>query len=326
MSARDRVADVIGQSLPVMNTEFDPLGPVVHTIRVASGRTMRYIDEGDRTWPTLLFFGGAGTSVRAFGLLEFARSFREELGVRVVSVERNGLGGTPFDPGQGMTEHAEDVWDVVDHLGVPRPSVMMISGGGPYAAHVMAARPGAVRSVHVACAYAEALPGFVRPFDVDDVADDPVSWWAYPPDSTVAKVPGFIDSTVDEATRARFTQGRHRDPEGLRHAFHLYETVALPALDAITAQAFLYWGSEDKLVTNAHLERWNQALPQAVVRRYEVEGHDVQYRHWDQVLCDVVHLGQRIVLSDDTRTVLAPADQATDLIDSGWTLGLRAWR
>lgn len=65
---------------------------------MASGRTVHYIDEGEPGWHTVLFLGGAGTSVRAFGLLEFARSLRQQLRIRVVSVERNGLGQTRFDP------------------------------------------------------------------------------------------------------------------------------------------------------------------------------------------------------------------------------------
>lgn len=52
----------------VAQRSFDPLGPDVHAVRVASGRTVRMIDEGDQDWPAMLFFGGAGTSVRAFGL------------------------------------------------------------------------------------------------------------------------------------------------------------------------------------------------------------------------------------------------------------------
>jgi pimeloyl-ACP methyl ester carboxylesterase len=203
---------------------------------------------------------------------------------------------------------------------------MAISGGGPYAAHVMAKRPDSIRSAHIACAFSEALPGHTPAFDLDTVAENPVSWWAYPPHSAVAQIPGFVDSTVDEATRAMFAHGRHQEPDGLRHAFTLYTTAALPALDAVTAPTFLYWGSDDRLVTTAHLERWAAALPHAVAREYPGEGHDVQYRHWDQVLCDVAYLGQRIVVSSDQQTMLAPADRAKDLLDDGWTLGLRAWR
>lgn len=37
---------------------FDPLGPVVHSATLATGRTVNYIDDGEPTWQPLLFFGG----------------------------------------------------------------------------------------------------------------------------------------------------------------------------------------------------------------------------------------------------------------------------
>ena len=64
---------------------FDPLGPVVHSATLATGRTVNYIDDGEPTWQPLLFFGGAGTAVRAFRLLEFAGATRQQLRIRVVS-------------------------------------------------------------------------------------------------------------------------------------------------------------------------------------------------------------------------------------------------
>lgn len=141
----DRPDDPTGDQV-VAQGAFDALGPTVHRIRVASGRTVHYIDEGEPGWHTVLFLGGAGTSVRAFGLLEFARSLRQQLRIRVVSVERNGLGQTRFDPEAGPGEHAADVWDLLDRLAVGAVSVVAISGGGPYAAHIAAAQPERIRS------------------------------------------------------------------------------------------------------------------------------------------------------------------------------------
>ncbi len=308
-------------------TRFDPLGPHVRSAALATGRSVRYIDEGEPGWTPLLWFGGAGTSVRAFRLLEFARTLREELRVRVLSVERNGLGETPFDPSVGYPEHAADVWALLDRLGIGEASLMAISGGGPYAAHAAAAAPGRVRSLHLACAYAERL-GEAAALDLDlgAVAADPVGWWRYPPESPVHRIPGFADSAVEEATVALFARGRDEPPEGLARAFALYAEEPLPDLSALAAPAFLYWGSEDALVPLGHLERWRAALPSvAAVRVYAGEGHDVQYRHWDQILADVAHLGERVVVSRGGRTLLAERARAEELLAAGATLGLAAW-
>ena len=51
------------------------------------------------------------------------------------------------------------------------------------------------------------------------------------------------------------------------------------------APAYLYWGTDDELVPPGACAAWQHALGDvAALRRYEGEGHDVQYRHWDQIL------------------------------------------
>jgi non-heme chloroperoxidase len=291
-----------------------------------SGRTIHYIDDGDLRWTTMVFFGGAGTSVRAFRLLEFARSLRQQLQIRVVSVERNGIGQTTFDDGAGVADYAADVWSLLDRLGVDRPSVMAISGGGPYAAAVIASRPERIRSVHLACAFAERPPGAAAPFTVDAIAANPVSWWTYPPDSPVHRIPGFADSAIEEAVRAVFARGRDVPADGLAREFSIAGSTSLPDFSALDAPSFLYWGSEDRLVGAFHLERWRESLPgPPVVRWYDGEGHDVQYRHWDQILCDIAHLGARLVVTLDGRTILALPERASRLLANGATLGLAAW-
>jgi non-heme chloroperoxidase len=309
----------------VQQRHFDPLGPDVRSTALPCGRTVNYIDDGHPGWTTMVWFGGAGTSVRAFQLLEFARTLRRQLQIRVVSVERNGIGQTPFDEAVGVAEYAADVWSLLDQLGVDRPSVMAISGGGPYAAAVIASRPERIRSVHLACAFAERPPGAVPPFTVDGIAANPVGWWTYPPESTVRRIPGFADSAIEEAVRAVFARGRDVPADGLAREFAIAGATSLPDFSALDAPSFLYWGSEDRLVGEFHLDRWRGSLPGPLVRWYEGEGHDVQYRHWDQILCDVAHLGARMVVAVDGRTVLSTPERATRLLADGATLGLAAW-
>jgi non-heme chloroperoxidase len=305
---------------------FDPLGPTVRRTVLPSGGSIHFIDEGRPTWQTVVFFGGAGTTVRAFGLLEFARTLREQLRIRVVSVERNGLGQTPYDPGVGFAEYASTVWELLDQLGIQQVSLIAISGGGPYAAHVAYARPERVRSLHLACAFSERLSSDYAPSPADTVAADPVAWWRYPADSTVHRIPGFVDSTIEEATRGVFARGRDQEPDGLAQAFRLYLDSPLPDLSAVRAPAFLYWGATDQLVPMSHLERWRAALPELrETRVYPGEGHDVQYRHWDQILVDLAYLGERVVVSVDGQTLLLHPAQAAEALDAGGVLGLWAW-
>ncbi|WP_427005776.1 alpha/beta fold hydrolase [Pseudarthrobacter sp. H2] len=326
------------EGIQVRNSGFDPLGPEVRSAMVASGRTVNYIDDGDAGAVPLLFLGGAGTTVRAFRLLEFAQSFRHELGIRVVSVERNGLGQSEFDPAVGFAEYADDVWSLLDLLGIGQVSLIAISGGGPYAAQLVAARPDGIRSLHLACAFGELIEGVGVRFDAAEVAADPVAWWRFPAESSVHAIPGFDDSVIEEATRGLFAKGRDRAPEGLQQAFELYATTPLPDLSAVRAPLFLYWGSADELVPLVQMDRWKVALDvgtprtgtagvrrDVVERIYQGEGHDVQYRHWDQIMVDVAFLGSRIVASRDGQTLLIEPEHQKQFLASGGTLGLAVW-
>ena len=57
----------------------------------------------------------------------------ERLGVRWVSYDRPGYGGSTFRPGRDIASAAGDVAAVVDSLGIRRFTVMGHSGGGPHA-------------------------------------------------------------------------------------------------------------------------------------------------------------------------------------------------
>jgi len=319
--------------IAVAQDGFDTLGPTVRTAQVESGRTVHYIAEDEcLDGPTLLFFGGAGSTVRAFGLLEFARTLRQHLHIGVVCVERNGLGQTPFNPVVGPNEYAADVWSLLVQLGIDAVSLVAISGGGPYAARVASMRPERIRSLHLACAWSEAPQNphsersAVSTADMAAIAADPVKWWTFPANSSVHRIPGFDDSVIEEATRGIFATGRDTPPEGLLHAYEIYQSEPLPDLSTVRAPAFLYRGSADDVVPVSHLERWSAALPHVVARRiYPDEGHDVQYRHWDQILSDVAFLGERILVCQHGRSVLVEPARAEQLIADGATLGMCAW-
>jgi non-heme chloroperoxidase len=189
------------------------------------------------------------------------------------------------------------VWALLDELGITAASVVAISGGGPYAAQVAAMAPERVRSLHLACAWSERVDDVGLDLDTGDVAQDPVAWWRFPDDSPVHQIPGFVDSTIEEATRASFAIGRDTEQRGLDQAFAIYRDVALPDLSRVAAPTFIYWGSDDQVVPLGHMRRWQRALPNhCEVRLYENEAHDVQYRHWDQILADVAFLGTRVVV------------------------------
>lgn len=271
----------------------------IHPIRVlrADGRApIRYLDTGEPGWHPVVFFGGLGTSAGAFSLTEFARPLREALELRFVSVERNGFGGTRFVPGSGFDEAVENVLAVLDAVGAERFSVVAISGGGPYAARLVARVPDRVTSIHLAAATCggESLrrgAAAAMLADLEAIAADPEGFWEYPEDSPVREIPGFVQAARDEGRRA--LGDRDRAVRALAHELVLLGARELPDLRGVTAPAYLYWGARDELVPPEQARTWQAALgPDLTLRSYPDAGHDVQYLYWGEILNDISERGR----------------------------------
>jgi pimeloyl-ACP methyl ester carboxylesterase len=249
------------------------------------------VDTAERGRHVVVFFGGIGTSAGALSITEFARAQRDDLRLRFISVERNGFGATPFLAGLGFTEAVEDVLAVLARLDIATFSVVAISGGGPYAARLLARVPERLASVHLAAATSGgALMGLGEAADVvgdvEAIARDPEAFWEFPPESPVHDIPGFVAAARREGRRA--LGDRVRAAAALRHEMALLGSEDLPDLRDVGAPTFLYWGEDDAIVPLAHAVRWQQALGSlGTTRTYPAEGHDVQYLHWGDILRDI---------------------------------------
>ncbi|MFD8687209.1 alpha/beta fold hydrolase [Streptomyces sp. NPDC059651] len=321
---------------PGVQDAFDSLGPEVKAAELSTGRTAHYIDEGRRGGTPVLFIGGTGTSARAAHMTDFFRTTRENLGLRLISVERNGFGDTDYDESLGKADFAKDALEVLDRIGVDKVSVIAISGGGPYAAELAARAPGRVRALHLAAALPPygTKPAYCGLSDdaladaVKDSIADPRSWWAFPDDSAVKSIPGFADTAYEEGARTYNQRGQKADPAPQVHEQRLYCERPGPDLSKLKAPVYLYGGEKDTTVPPATLATWRGALPVTpVVRTYADSGHDVQYRHWDQILVDLAGHGDRTVVCHGHGTKLMAPKQADRLVASGAaTLGSCAWQ
>jgi pimeloyl-ACP methyl ester carboxylesterase len=253
--------------------------------------SVRYLDTGERGWHPVVFFGGLGTSAGAFSLTEFARPLRETLGLRFVSVERNGFGDTPFTPGLGFEQAVDDVLRVLHVLRIERFSVVAISGGGPYAGRLVARVPELVASLHLAaatsggellrCGAATAILA-----DLEGIVADPEGFWEYPPESPVRLIPGFVEASRQEGERA--LGNPRRAASALAHELALLSSWELPDLREVVIPSFLYWGAHDELVPLEQARVWQTVLgPGVTLRVHPDSGHDVQYLHWHDILTDI---------------------------------------
>lgn len=314
----------------VLQNNFDHIGAEVHSLE-SDGRQLHYIDEGEAGWRPVVFIGGLGTSLAAFQLTEFARTSREALGLRMISVERNGFGESEFDPDRGYAGYTEDVLAVLDTLDVDEFAIVAISGGGAFAAHIAASVPERVLSLHAAAAVSWTLPtrdeiDCSMSLEAWNEANEqwthnPKIWWGVP-GSPVLAVPGWQAAAYADATRAFYLGGQLGDPSALSREFTQRcddDAVVDPSL--ITAPVYLYWGDEDSSVPMSVMEQWQEAIPE--IRRarvYQGAGHTVQYEFWVQILADMAGHDDHIVVCRDAETRLIPEDEAGDL-----PRGICAW-
>jgi len=313
---------------------FDSIGTPLRRLQTREGRTVHFTDTGEAGWTPMLFIGGVGTSARAPELVAFLDTLRRRLKVRIVAVERNGLGDTAYDPAWTFADYTSEVRQVLEHLGIGRFALVAISGGGAYAGHVAAAMPERVTSWHMLAAIASAPAG--NPVCTADPAaleaglakqvGAPRVFWEMPADGVSAKVPGFTDRTADEGAHAFFIAGQHGDARGVAREYRRF-CDAPAAVSAFPAPAFFYYGEADPLVPPAQGEFWaGKVAGKVTFRRYPGEGHDVQYRHWDQLLLDVAGHGGETLVCSHGRARLVPGVIAPARLAAGQTLGICAWQ
>jgi pimeloyl-ACP methyl ester carboxylesterase len=99
-------------------------------VETSDGRALLVSDLGEPTGPAILSFHGSGMGRTVFPpYLDDAR----ERGVRVLSYDRPGLGGSTRHAGYRVVDCAEDVAAIARALELERLAVWGISGGGPFA-------------------------------------------------------------------------------------------------------------------------------------------------------------------------------------------------
>jgi pimeloyl-ACP methyl ester carboxylesterase len=99
------------------------------TVALSDGRVLAYTDLGASNSPLVIHCHGAPSS--RFELTHFDEAFAG-LGVRVVTVDRPGYGGSSPQPGRRLENWPSDVAAVADELGVERFGVTGLSTGGAY--------------------------------------------------------------------------------------------------------------------------------------------------------------------------------------------------
>jgi pimeloyl-ACP methyl ester carboxylesterase len=101
-----------------------------HEVRARDGCTLRVREAGDLHGDPVFVHHGTPASGLLFDpWVDDARA----RGLRLVSQDRPGYGGSDRQPGRTIADVAGDVNDIADHLGIERYATWGVSGGGPHA-------------------------------------------------------------------------------------------------------------------------------------------------------------------------------------------------
>lgn len=276
-------------------------------IPAGDGRTLAVRDLGHPEDPVVLFHPGFMAS---------RLTARPAARVRIITIDRPGVGGSSSLPGRHLLDWPRDVEAVVDQLAVERFGVLGHSAGGPYAAACACGLGERVTALGIACGFApfdrpdstagmnqrmaKAVPALrrapwlarlvtqqlprryrrdpARAFEQQFGRDLPASDRAALADPDAMR--SLLDSAV-ESTR----QGASGLATEMRILFS-WPWGFSPR--EITTPTTLWYGADDTLTPPAAGEFLHGEIAGSRLTVFPAEGHMAAFTHWDQIVSSVV--------------------------------------
>ena len=270
------------------------LGDRDRTVELADGRTLAYLDLGDPDGSVVISnHGGLSSRLDVLPADDAAR----QAGVRLISPDRPGIGGSSRRAKRVLGDWPADVAALADHLGIDRFAVMGWSLGGPYAAacaHHLADRVPAL-----------ALIASPIPSDWDDQGNHlnrmdrvflELSGKASPVDRVVfalmrgaahrapkafAKQSGVTGDLATEVPTA-VAEGL-TDSKGVVDDYRVFGAPWGFDPSEIRVPTHIWQGDADELVPPEWGARLAEAIPGAELTVIEGASHFLWYDHWSEI-------------------------------------------
>jgi pimeloyl-ACP methyl ester carboxylesterase len=270
---------------------------VQRTVHTPDGRMLAVEEAGDPAGRPVLVHGGMPNSRHLYGP---HASDAAERGLRLISYDRPGYGGSSPHPGRTVADCAADVRAICAGLGIDRLATWGISGGGPHVLACAALLPDLVCAV---AALASAAPFDADGLDyfagmgqdnVDDTrlffADKEAAWakteqdreefLAASPDDIATGMATLLtptDAGVLTGELAKFMTSSMQD--GLTPGAHGWwddNCIILPwgfSLADISVPVLLLHGKQDMFVPFGHGEWLAAHIPGVEARLTDDDGH-----------------------------------------------------
>ena len=100
-------------------------------IKLPDGRMFGYDERGTSNGKPLFYFHGSPSS-RLESNLYMSDDLLQAMNVRLIAVDRPGLGLSDFQPNRHLLDWSSDILVLADHLNIERFAVLAYSLGGPY--------------------------------------------------------------------------------------------------------------------------------------------------------------------------------------------------
>ncbi len=276
-------------------------------IRLVDGRWLGFDDFGAAEGRPILFFHGFGSS-RVVRHPDDA--IAGDVGVRMIAVDRPGIGYSTGLPGRRLLDWPSDVKQLVDALGIERFGILGWSGGGPYALACgwsMAHRVSAVGLVSASAPLAGVAGAkyTYRTHRVASRAADYAPWmirlamwrWAHAQRSDPERhldeaIESMIeaDRTVleDPALRAvMIGNAQELYRQGGRGLYDEALVMARPwgfRMEGVSVPVRIWHGEADTTVPTSMGRHMARVIPGCVATFYPGEGHHLVYDRWREIL------------------------------------------
>jgi len=284
-----------------MSHEYEPI--VDAKIQLIDGRNLAYALWGDPDGESLFLFHGAPGS-RMFAP---DPEITARVGVRLVTVDRPGYGGSDPDPGRSILDWPADVLQLADAIQVPRFAVVAHSSGGPYAlacAGALTDRVSAVALVSCVAPYEEptreddedqALARLAReePYRAAAQFAESITFLIDDPEIflTLPRPEPDIQLLSDERIRTMFVSAVR---EGVSQGTQAYGWDCVLerqpwgfVLADINTRISIWQGEQDRAVPPSQAVALKNQLPRADLRISPDDGHGLILARWKEILVDM---------------------------------------
>ena len=267
-------------------------------MRLPDGRRLGCLQVGRKDgFPIFHFHGNASSRFEALLLADLA----DAAGVRLIGLDRPGIGDSDPAPQRGLGDWPADVCAVADQLGIDRFAVEGVSAGGAYAlacAHRMGDRltgcglisticppelvrraaPGWMRAVWwLGAQRPQLLDTCLRALLPDSLPDEPsarkrllrIGAWLGASDRQVLRRPSIRAGLV----RAMMESRRQGTGANRREILALLGSWPVPLGQIALRRLFLWHGEQDRLTPVAPARLLAAILPHCTATFYPGEGH-----------------------------------------------------